>query len=73
MDAFCLLQHVREMKGSTKEELGLAVDKYEKEMWPRGTEAVLDSQENTRLLHDWNTIFESQLFRGAMARNVGKA
>ncbi|KAL9640248.1 MAG: hypothetical protein Q9164_000394 [Protoblastenia rupestris] len=73
MDAFCLLQHVREMKESTKEELGLAVGKYEKEMWPRGAEAVLDSQENTRLLHDWNTIFESPLFRGAMAQNVGKA
>ena len=73
MDAFCLLQHVREMKESTKEELGLAVGKYEKEMWPRGAEAVLDSQENTRLLHDWNTIFESPLFRGAMAQKVGKA
>jgi hypothetical protein len=73
MDVVCLLQHIREMKELTREGLLLAVSKYEREMWPRGAEVVLDSQENTRLLHDWDSIFKSQLFRGGMARKVEKA
>jgi len=73
MDAFSLLSSVREMKEPTREELGLAVGKYEKEMWPRARDAVVDSEENTRLLHDWSTIFQSPLFTGGMAQKVEKA
>lgn len=43
--------------------LAEAVDMYEKEMIPRGKEEVNCSVENGLMLHDWNKIQESPVFR----------
>ncbi|KAH6708964.1 hypothetical protein BKA61DRAFT_635226 [Leptodontidium sp. MPI-SDFR-AT-0119] len=40
-----------------------AIDEYEKEMIPRGKEEVSCSVENGLMLHDWNKIQESPVFR----------
>ncbi|KAK7990523.1 hypothetical protein PG990_014803 [Apiospora arundinis] len=69
-DAVSLLQHVREMKAPTREALAGAVKNYEKELWPRGNEAVLASEDNTNMVHDWESMLRSPLFVGGMVRNV---
>ncbi|KAF2676583.1 FAD/NAD(P)-binding domain-containing protein [Lentithecium fluviatile CBS 122367] len=43
--------------------LAEAIDVYEKEMIPRGKEEVSCSVENGMMLHDWNKIQESPVFR----------
>lgn len=52
MDFVSILQYVREIKEPTREEISGAIKKYEEEMWPRGKEAMLASEENTNILHD---------------------
>lgn len=56
------------MKEHTPEELAAAVKRYEVELWPRGNEAVLASHENTNAVHDWNTMMQSPLFTGGLAK-----
>ncbi|PQE32699.1 fad binding domain-containing protein [Rutstroemia sp. NJR-2017a WRK4] len=51
-DAASFQQYVKEMKQYTAEELAEAVMKYEEELWPRGNEAVIASNENTNMIHD---------------------
>lgn len=53
------LKSVRDSHTSVAE----AVDVYEKEMIPRGKEEVSCSVENGLMLHDWNKIQESPVFR----------
>lgn len=72
-DAVSLLQQLRDMAAPTREALADAVRKYEEELWPRGKEAVLASEENTNMVHDWDSMLQSPLFVGGMARNVAKA
>jgi hypothetical protein len=40
-----------------------AINAYEKEMIPRGKEEVSCSVENGLMLHDWNKIQESPVFK----------
>ena len=67
-DAADLLAHLRNMKEQTSEELRKAVQAYEKDLWPRGREAVLASNENTNAVHDWGTMLKSPLFTGGLAK-----
>jgi len=72
-DAASILQFINAMKDHTKEELVDAIRKYEKELWPRGHEAVLASLENTLMMHDWNSVMKSPLFVGGMVQNAKPA
>jgi hypothetical protein len=56
------------MKEQTSEELRKAVQAFEKDLWPRGREAVLASNENTNAVHDWNTMLKSPLFTGGLSK-----
>ncbi|KAH6662379.1 hypothetical protein B0J14DRAFT_685832 [Halenospora varia] len=67
-DAADFLVHLREMKEHTPAELASAVHRYEKELWPRGYEAVMASFENTNAVHDWSTMMESPLFKEGLAK-----
>jgi hypothetical protein len=49
------------MKAHTREELAKAVGNYEKEVWKRGYEIVMENLENTLSLHDWDKVRESHL------------
>jgi 2-polyprenyl-6-methoxyphenol hydroxylase-like FAD-dependent oxidoreductase len=65
-----LLRHLQNMKEQTLEELRKAILAYEKDLWPRGREAVLDSNKNTNVVHDWSTLTQSPLFTGGMAKEA---
>ncbi len=56
------------MTSHTPDELAAAVHRYEKELWPRGHEAVLASHENTNAVHDWKTMMQSPLFTSGLAK-----
>ena len=47
-----------------------AIAKYEEEMKARGGEEVRISAMNTRMLHDWNLILQSPVFRAGMAQKA---
>jgi hypothetical protein len=49
------------MKAHTRDELAAAVDKYEKEVWPRGHQVVMENKENTEALHDWEKVSHSPI------------
>jgi hypothetical protein len=72
-DAADFLAHLREMKENTPAELAGAVHRYEKELWPRGHEAVLASHENTNAVHDWKTMMQSPLFTAGLAKEEKEA
>lgn len=57
-----LQTRLRAMKEHTREELALAVDGYEKEVWKRGYHTVIENRDNTLAVHDWNKISQSPLF-----------
>ncbi|KAK6583031.1 hypothetical protein PZA11_004107 [Diplocarpon coronariae] len=67
-DAADFLVHVRAMASQTPSELVAAVQRYEKELWPRGHEAVLASHENTNAVHDWKTMTQSPLFTEGVSK-----
>lgn len=69
-DAAELLAQLRAMKSHIPSELAAAVKRYEVDLWPRGHEAVLASLENTEAVHDWNTMMQSPLFTGGLAKEV---
>ena len=50
---------------------GLAL--YEKEMQTRGREAVISSNENSMLSHDWDTLLQSPLFTTGLKQAPSKA
>lgn len=60
------------MKDHSPAELAAAVQRYEKDLWPRGHEAVLSSLENTYAVHDWKLMMSSPLMTGGLAREVPK-
>ena len=57
-----LQTHLRAMKAHTRDELAKAVGEYEKEVWLRGYEVVVQNRENTMALHDWEKVSQSALF-----------
>jgi hypothetical protein len=71
-DAADLLEHLRGMKEPTPLELAAAVKRYEAQLFPRGNEAVLASNENTNAVHDWALMMESPLFKGGLAKEGDK-
>jgi hypothetical protein len=50
------------MKAHTREELVLAVAKYEREVWQRGLNAVITNRENSLALHNWEKLKRSPLW-----------
>ncbi|KAF5373076.1 hypothetical protein D9758_001501 [Tetrapyrgos nigripes] len=62
-DAYTLMRalgdHPPSQAGSFKEVLEV----YEKDVTERGREAVLASEENSNMMHDWKRVNESDLFR----------
>jgi hypothetical protein len=71
-DAASFLECVRAMKEPTTKELAKAVTMYEEEMWPRGKESVLASEENTNMVHNWDDMLKSPLFVGGVVQKVEK-
>jgi 2-polyprenyl-6-methoxyphenol hydroxylase-like FAD-dependent oxidoreductase len=67
-DAAELLQQLRGMTERTGTELAAAVKRYEAELFPRGKEGVISSNENTNAVHDWVTMMESPLFKEGLRR-----
>ncbi|KAK4033463.1 hypothetical protein C8A01DRAFT_40065 [Parachaetomium inaequale] len=57
-----LQTHLRAMKAQTREELAMAVAKYEREVWQRGLNAVVQNRENSLALHNWEKLKQSPLF-----------
>ena len=62
-DAASLLAHIQDMTEQTPTALAAAVSAYEKELWVRGKEAVQISNENSLMLHNWEMIGNSPLFK----------
>jgi hypothetical protein len=64
-----LLQQLRGMKEHTGAELAAAVKRYEVDLFERGREGVIASNENTNAVHDWATMMESPLFKDGLKRH----
>jgi len=47
-----------------------AISAYEKELWERGNEVVLSSNENTLSIHDWSKLQQSPLFKAGVKQKV---
>ena len=62
-DAASLLAHIQGMTEQTPTALAAAVSAFEKELWVRGKEAVEISNENSLMLHNWEMIGNSPLFK----------
>lgn len=56
------------MKEHTPTELAAAVKRYEADLFPRGKDGVLASNENTNAVHDWATMMDSPLFKDGLKR-----
>ncbi|KAK2808403.1 hypothetical protein FQN50_004788 [Emmonsiellopsis sp. PD_5] len=63
-------RRLAEMKSKTHASLCQAVSEYEKEVWTRGSEAVLSSNENSLSIHDWAKLQHSPLFRAGLRQKV---
>jgi hypothetical protein len=63
-----LLGQLRLMKEHTPAELAAAVKRYEADLFPRGKDGVLASNENTKAVHDWATMMDSPLFKDGLKR-----
>ena len=50
-----------------------AVTEYEREMWPRGREAVASGNENSLSTHDWNNLLKSPLFTAGVQQKVANS
>jgi hypothetical protein len=57
------------MKAHTREELAAAVGKYEKEVWQRGHDVVLQNRENSLAIHDWELLSKSALMVTGVKRD----
>jgi hypothetical protein len=68
-----LLKRLKDMKEQTHAELAIAVQEYEKEVWPRGLEAVMANLENTVYLHNWETVMQSAAIVAGVKREGDKA
>ncbi|KAK0649161.1 hypothetical protein B0T16DRAFT_456598 [Cercophora newfieldiana] len=67
-----LLKRLQEMKSLTPAELAKAVQEYEKEVWPRGHEAVMANLENTIALHNWDMMMQSAAIVSGVKREGDK-
>ncbi|KIM96787.1 hypothetical protein OIDMADRAFT_169581 [Oidiodendron maius Zn] len=63
-----LLQQLNGMTEHSGAELAAAVKRYEADLFPRGREGVIASNENTNAVHDWETMMESSLFKEGLQR-----
>ncbi|KAJ4291232.1 hypothetical protein N0V88_006232 [Collariella sp. IMI 366227] len=64
-----LQTHIRAMQAHTQEELAKAVGKYEREVWKRGRDVVMQNLQNTVEVHDWETVLQSSLVREGLQRD----
>jgi len=71
-DVAQLLGRLKEMMEQTPAELARAVQEYEKEVWPRGHEAVMANLENTIFLHNWETVMQSAAIVAGVKREGDK-
>jgi len=63
--------HVQQaMKSRSSDALSAAVSAYEEELWQRGKEAVLTSNENSLAIHDWSKLQQSPLFTSGLKQKV---
>ncbi|KAI9879127.1 MAG: hypothetical protein M1830_009514 [Pleopsidium flavum] len=69
-DAAYLLQQLQAMKSRSSDALSAAVSAYEEELWQRGKEAVLTSNENSLAIHDWSKLQQSPLFTSGLKQKV---
>ncbi|KAF2841943.1 hypothetical protein M501DRAFT_998155 [Patellaria atrata CBS 101060] len=60
------------MPARTPEALATAVKGYEEEMWVRGREAVLGSNENSLAIHDWSQLQKSPLFTSGLKQKIAR-
>ena len=67
-----LLKLLRKMKEHTPAELAKVVQEYEKEVWPRGYEAVMANLENTVALHNWDMLMQSAAIVSGVKREGDK-
>ncbi|KXX79373.1 FAD-dependent urate hydroxylase [Madurella mycetomatis] len=56
-----LQTHLRAMKTHTRDELAKAVGAYEKEVWARGLDVVIQNRNNSLAVHDWEKATQSAL------------
>lgn len=49
-------------------ELAAAVKRYEADLFERGRDGVVASNENTNAVHEWETMMESSLFTDGLQR-----
>lgn len=71
-DAAELLKLLEDMKEHTPAELARVVQIYEKEVWPRGYEAVMANLENTIAIHNWETVMGSAAIVAGVKREGDK-
>ncbi|MCJ1265933.1 hypothetical protein MMC22_005815 [Lobaria immixta] len=76
MDASQLIKavtgHWRSDTGLTSEARASAIDAYEAEMIARGGEEIRLGEENSKMLHDWDKVRQSPVFRKGFAKNQEK-
>ncbi|GAB1318079.1 FAD-dependent monooxygenase cctM [Madurella fahalii] len=65
-----LQTHLRAMEAHTRDELVKAVGAYEKEVWVRGLDVVMQNRDNTLALHDeWDKTTQSALVVTGVSRS----
>ncbi|KAK2761710.1 hypothetical protein FQN54_001538 [Arachnomyces sp. PD_36] len=70
LDAAHFGRRIAEMKSKSRAALRSAVSEYEKEVWVRGREAVLSSNENSLSIHNWEELQNSPLFKAGLQQKV---
>jgi 2-polyprenyl-6-methoxyphenol hydroxylase-like FAD-dependent oxidoreductase len=70
LDASNLMRQLEKADLASADGFSKAISAYEKELWERGNEAVLSSNENTLSLHDWAKLQQSPLFKAGLSRKV---
>lgn len=64
-----LQTHLRAMRAHTRDELARAVGEYEKEVWARGLDVVMQNRDNTLAVHDWEKTTQSALIVTGVKRD----
>ena len=59
-----LQRGIRGMASRSPQELAKAVQAYEKEVWPRGHEAVMGNLDNSIAIHDWELMQRAAVHTG---------
>ena len=72
-DAWKIVQAIEkhwhgEKEGFSREERAKAIDEYEKEMIPRGSEEVRLGEMNTKMMHDWERVKHTPAVRQGLAK-----